>query len=174
MKAAKIAKVAPWIAGGLALAGALACLMPPGMVRGFDLDAFARLPVLEGGRVKPIDSVARNSLLVIRSQQSFRHGGRTIGPDEWLLDLMFRPLVADAQPVFVINDPDVLGLIGLRQTSDRYFPFTALAPYLDEIQRQAQAVHPIDSRQRTRFQAAIVNLFDRIYLYYRLKRSGWL
>jgi ABC-type transport system involved in cytochrome c biogenesis permease subunit len=171
MKAARLAKVAPWIAGGLALAGALACLLPPGMVRGFDLDGFARLPVLEGGRLKPIDSVARNSLLLIRSQQSFRHGGRTVGADEWLLDLMFRPRVADAQPVFVINDPDVLGLIGLRQTSDRYFPFTALAPYLDEIQRQAQAAHPIDSRQRTRFQAAIVNLFDRVYLYYRLRNT---
>jgi ABC-type transport system involved in cytochrome c biogenesis permease subunit len=171
MKAAKLAKVAPWIAGGLALAGALACLLPPGMVRGFDLDGFARLPVLEGGRLKPIDSVARNALLLIRSQQSFRHGGRTVGADEWLLDVMFRPQVADAQPVFVINDPDVLGLIGLRQTSDRYFRFIALAPYLDEIQRQAQAAHPVDSRQRTRFQAAIVNLFDRIYLYYRLRNT---
>src|SRR4030042_928810 len=106
MKAAKLAKVAPWIAGGLALAGALACLLPPGMVRGFDLDGFARLPVLEGGRLKPIDSVA---------------------------------------------------LSGLRQPSGLSFPFTALAPSLDEIQRQAQAAHPIDSRQRTRFQAAIVN-----------------
>ncbi len=167
----KVAKVASWIAGGLALAGSLVGLIPPATVRGFDVDGFARLPVLEGGRLKPIDSVARNSLLVIRSQQSFRHGGRTIGADEWLLDLMFRPQVADAQPVFVINDPDVLGLIGLRQTADRYFPFTALMPYLDEIQRQAQAAQPIDSRQRTRFQAAIVNLFDRAYLYYRLRNT---
>ncbi len=167
----KMAKYAPWMAAGLALAGALVAAVPPGKTRGFDMDAFARLPVLEGGRVKPIDSVARNSLLVIRSQQSFRYQGRTIGADEWLLDVMFRPEVADAQPVFVINDPDVLGLIGLRQSSERYFPFRTLAPYLGEIQRQAQAAQPIDTKQRTRFQSAIVNLFERLYLYFRLKNT---
>ncbi len=167
----KISKLVPWIACGLALAGTLVALVPPGMTRGFDVDGFGRVPVLEGGRVKPIDSVARNSLLMIRGQQSFHHGGYAISADEWLLDLMFRPRVADTQPVFVINDPDVLGLIGLRQTSDRYFPFTTLAPHLEEIQRQAQTAHPIDSKQRTRFQAAIVNLFDRVYLYYRLRNT---
>ncbi len=167
----KIAKYVPWMAGGLALAAAAVAVAPAGKTRGFDMDAFGRLPVLEGGRVKPIDSVARNLLLMIRSQQSFRYQGRTVGADEWLLDVMLRPAVADAQPVFVINDPDVLGLVGLRQTSDRYFSFRTLAPYLGEIQRQAQAAHPIDAKQRTRFQSAVVNLFDRVFLYYRLKNT---
>jgi ABC-type transport system involved in cytochrome c biogenesis permease subunit len=167
----KLEKVVPWIACGLGLAGALVTLVPRGAPRGFDSEGFSRLPVLEGGRVKPIDSVARNSLLMIRGQQGFRHAGYHVSPDEWLLDLMFRPRVADAQPAFVINDPDVLGLLGLQQTSNRYFPFTVLAPHLDEIQQQAQAAHPIDAKQRSRFQSAIVNLFDRIYLYYRLRNT---
>ncbi|MGZ6143477.1 MAG: cytochrome c biogenesis protein, partial [Myxococcales bacterium] len=132
---------------------------------------FDRLPVLEGGRVKPIDSVARNSLLVIRSQQSFTHLGRTVHADEWLLDVLFRPDVADTQPIFVINDPDVLGLIGLKQTSDRYFAFTALSPHLAEIERQAQAAQPVDAKQRTRFQGAVLNLYERINLYYRLQNT---
>jgi ABC-type transport system involved in cytochrome c biogenesis permease subunit len=167
----KLLRYAPWIAGALAVVGVALGALPPGDVRGFDVDAFGRLPVLEGGRVKPIDSVARNSLLMIRSQQSFRHDGRTVGADEWLLDVMFRPEVADAQPVFVINDPEVLGLLGVQQSSNRYFPFTTLAPRLDEIQKQAQAAHGIEAQQRTRFQSAIVNLFDRVYLYYRLKNT---
>jgi len=167
----RIARIAPWVAGGLALVGAAVAASSPGKVRGLDLDGFSRLPVLEGGRVKPIDSVARNALLVIRSQQSFRYQERTIGPDEWLLDVMFRPQVADAQPIFVINDPDVLGLIGLKQTSDRYFSFRQLAPHLAEIQRQAQAAHGIDPKQRTRFQGAVANLFERVYLYHRLKNT---
>jgi ABC-type transport system involved in cytochrome c biogenesis permease subunit len=160
-----------WIAGGLAVAGTLVALVPHGKTRGFDADAFSRLPALEGGRVKPIDTVARNTLLMIRSQQSFRHEGRTVGAEEWLLDVLFRPSVAEAQPVFVINDPEVLGLIGLRQTSDRYFSFRTLAPHLGEIEKQSQAAHPIDPKERTRFQSAIVNLFERVYLYYRLANT---
>ena len=113
------AKAVPWIAAAVVLAGAGSMLLPAGRVRGFDLAGFSTLPVLEGGRVKPIDSVARNSLLMIRSQQSFTSLGHTIGADEWLLDVMFRPEVANEQPAFVINDPEVLGLIGLKQTADR-------------------------------------------------------
>src|SRR3954470_4815786 len=93
-------KFLPWVAFVLALGLAAVGMMPRKQVRGLDLDGFDRLPVLDGGRVKPIDSVARNTLLVIRSQQSFRHEGRTVQADEWLLDAMLRPEVADGQPIF--------------------------------------------------------------------------
>ena len=142
-----------------------------GVLRGFNVGDFNKLPVLEGGRVKPLDSIARNSLLVIRSQQSFRDFERTVSADEWLLDMLFRPQIANQQPVFVINDPDVLGLIGIKQTSDRYFSFATLSPHLEDIQKQAEAAQPIDAKQRSRYQSAIVNLFDRIYLYYRLQHT---
>ena len=146
-------------------------LVPPRPVRGFDVDAFGRLPVLEGGRVKPVDSVARNSLLVIRGAQSFQHEGRSVGPDEWLLDVLFRPDVADAQAIFQIDDPDVLGVLGLPQSSQRRYAFTTLAPHLEALERQATAAQKVDAKQRTRFQGAVVNLAERVYLYFRLKNT---
>mgnify|MGYP000937074827 CR=1 FL=1 len=36
----------------------------------FNLDSFSKLPVLRGGRVKPLDSVARNILLVLRNKRT--------------------------------------------------------------------------------------------------------
>lgn len=160
-----------WAAFAVAMVGALSGLFGSGQARGFNVDELGRLPVLDGGRVKPLDSVARNSLLVIRSKQSVRHNDRTVSADEWLADLMFRPEVADEQNVFFIDDPDVLGLIGIKQSSERYFSFKTLLPYVEEIQKQADVAHPIDAKARTRYQAAIVNLFDRMYLYHRLKHS---
>ena len=140
--------------------------------RGFDVNGFATLPILEGGRVKPLDSVARNSLLVIHSRQGFRHDGRTVGPDEWILDVMFRPQVADQQAIFVIDDLDVLGLIGAKQTKSRnYFSFADLSSHLEEIQKQATTAQPITAQKRTRFQSAIINLFDRVFLYYKLRNT---
>jgi ABC-type transport system involved in cytochrome c biogenesis permease subunit len=168
-------KLAYWAALLLGLAGALAALRPAGAVRGFDVSGFGEVPVLEGGRVKPVDSIARNTLLMIRGQQSFRFeedgAKRTVGADEWLLDVLFRPQVADRQPVFVINDPDVLGLAGIRQPDTRYFTWSQLAPSIPEIQKQAMAAEQIDPKARNRFQAAIVNLFDRMFLYHRLKNT---
>jgi ABC-type transport system involved in cytochrome c biogenesis permease subunit len=129
--------------------------------------------------VKPIDSVARNSLLMIRGQQSFRFDpdgdgpqpARTIGADEWLLDVLFRPEVADQEPVFVINDPEVLGLLRIQQGPDRYYAWNVLAPFAGEIQRQFLAAEPIEAKERTRFQSAVVNLFERMYLYHRLRNT---
>jgi ABC-type transport system involved in cytochrome c biogenesis permease subunit len=167
----KLERILPWVVAAVALLGVAVAARPPSPVEGFDVDAFARLPVLDGGRIKPLDSVARNALLMIRGQQSLRHEGRSVSADEWLLDMLFRPAVADQQKAFVINDPDVLGLIGQRQTSERYFPFTTLAPYLQEIERQGMSAQALDAKQRTRFQGAIANLFERVYLYYRLKNT---
>src|SRR5438045_8559375 len=85
-----------------------------------------------------------------RGRQSFTYEGRTVGADEWLLDVLFRPEIADSQPVFFINDPEVLGLLGLKQTSDRYFPFRVLGPHLEKIEQQAAAAREVDSKQRDR------------------------
>jgi ABC-type transport system involved in cytochrome c biogenesis permease subunit len=167
----KFSKSLPWLAGLAALLGAFFATLPPAKVRGFDLSAFGSLPVLEGGRVKPLDSVARNSLLMLRGQQSFRHRERSIQPQEWLADLLFRPSVADDQPVFVINDPDVLGLIGLKQSADRYFPFNALKPHIESIENQAQAARALETKQRSRFQSAVLNLYERMVLYHRLQNT---
>ena len=167
-----VQKYLAWGAGILALLVALIFAMPGGKVRGFDAAGFGNIPILEGGRVKPLDSVARNSLLIIHSRQGFRYEGRTIGPDEWILDVMFRPQVADQQPIFVIDDPDIIGLIGAKQTKNRnYFSFADLSSHLEEIQRQAQTAQPIAPQKRTRFQSAIVNLFDRAFLYYKLRNT---
>ena len=161
-----------WGAGVLALLVALVVALPGGKPRGFDASGFCNLPILEGGRVKPLDSLARNSLLLIHSRQGFRYEGRTVGPDEWILDLMFRPQVADRQPIFVIDDPEVISLIGAKQTKNRnYFSFADLGPHLDEVQKQASSAQPISPQKRTRFQSAVVNLFDRIFLYYKLRNT---
>jgi len=167
----RLSKLFAWLPGLLALAAVLATAVPPGRVRGFDMDRFGRTPVLEGGRIKPLDSVARNALLMIRSKQNVTSEGREIGPDEWMLDVLFRPQVADAQPVFVINDPDVLGLMGLKQSADRYFPFSAILPHIQEIENQARAAEALESVQRSRFQNAVVNLYERLLLYNQLENS---
>ncbi len=167
-----VKKYLAWGAGALALLIAFIIALPVGKARGFDVSGFGNLPILEGGRVKPLDSLARNSLLLIHSRQGFRHDGRMVGPDEWILDTVFRPQVADQQPIFVIDDPEVISLIGGKQTKNRnYFSFNELGPHLDEVQKQAANAQPIAAQKRTRFQSAVVNLFDRVYLYYKLRNT---
>ncbi len=155
--------------GALALA-ALPALMPAPKAD-FDYDAFARLPVLEGGRVKPMDSFARNSLLVIRGKQSVPVDGKAIPAARWLLDAAFKPEAADTYPAFFVDDPEVLGLLGLASGKSRYFAYWQLEPKRDEVSNQAAAADKVGSGRRTRFQTAVLNLNSRLTLYERIKNT---
>ena len=118
-------------AGALALAAWPA--LKPAPKSDFDLEAFARLPVLEGGRVKPVDSFARSALLSMRSKQSVPVDGKAVPAARWLLDAAFKPEAADTYPAFVVDDPEVLGLIGLDQGKTRYFAYWQIEAKRDEI-----------------------------------------
>ncbi|MFO0929877.1 MAG: cytochrome c biogenesis protein CcsA [Gemmataceae bacterium] len=55
----------------------------------FHLQAFGRLPVVDHGRVKPIDTLARVSLMILSSKQEYTDAdGKTRPAIEWLIDLM--------------------------------------------------------------------------------------
>ncbi|HIG82232.1 MAG TPA: hypothetical protein EYQ62_11445, partial [Verrucomicrobiales bacterium] len=76
--------IVPWIVFGLCtlLFAVKPVLSPPKVKEGFDYLSFGKLPVLLGGRVKPLDSVARTSLLQIAGQQRIALEGN--GPKgEW-------------------------------------------------------------------------------------------
>ncbi|MGC3999259.1 MAG: cytochrome c biogenesis protein CcsA [Anaeromyxobacter sp.] len=175
-----LTKLAPWAVAVVSLGAVAYAARPARPVDGFDVEAFGHLPVQQGGRVKPVDTVARNALLMIRSQQTFRFDedgpegpreARSIGPDAWILDVFFRPDRADRQPIFVIDDPEVLGLMGKELAKSRYYTFEDLRPHLEQLEEQGQKAQHKNAQERTRFESAAANLYERLLLYHRLKNS---
>ncbi len=161
-----------------AFLGALALAAYPGVVPApqsdINFEAFARLPVLEGGRVKPLDSFARNALLSIRGKQSVPVDGRALPATQWLLDAAFKPEAADTYPTFVVDDPEVLGLLGLASGKSRYFAYWQIEPKREEVQKQAAAAEQQASGRRSRFQTALLALNSRLTLYERVKNTFML
>ena len=139
---------------------------------GFDLPAFGKIPVLVGGRVKPLDTVARNSLLIIHGKQDVRlENGSHVTGVQWLSDALFNAPVADRYPVFVINNAEVLGLFGWEQGDRKYFSFAELSPFLKQIDEQGEQSEKLESVQRSAYQSAVLNLRNALLLYQRLKNS---
>ena len=136
------------------------------------LAKFGKLPVLVGGRVKPLDTVARNSLLIIHGKQELRlNGGRRLSAIQWLADVLFDAPSADQYPVFLIQNDEVLGLFGWEQSQRKYFSFAEFAPFLKQIEEQGDQADKLEAVQRTAYQSAILNLRNAIVLYGRLKNS---
>ena len=61
----KLGTIVPWVIFALCtlLFAVKPVVSPPKVKEGFDYHAFGKLPVLLGGRIKPMDTVARTSLL---------------------------------------------------------------------------------------------------------------
>src|SRR5689334_20430832 len=143
----------------LVCAGWVAATLRPKPEPGFNSREFARLPVLLNGRIQPMDSVARNSLLQIRTKQSvFLKSGKPDGASsqgtnltaiEWLMGVMMKPASANEQAVFRIDNPELLGLLKLPE-NESYFSFNQLLPSYDEIHRQSARVMDEKKEAQTR------------------------
>ena len=100
------------------------------------LRLFAEIPILEGGRVKPLDTYAAFTLLRLNGKRFYvlrdAAGERTgkLTPLEWLLDCLFYPEVAANYKTIRIDDSEILRSIGVTPTDDRqdYYSYTQLMP----------------------------------------------
>jgi ABC-type transport system involved in cytochrome c biogenesis permease subunit len=146
-------------------------LKPSNSQSEFDIDSFAELPVQVGGRIKPLDSVARNTLLVLAGRQKVvTLEGTTLSPIEWFMDLTMRPELADDYPVFKIEFPDDLGFAGLAKQGQRYYSFNDLTAHFDEILRLYKAIDP-EPKKRSPYDNQIVDLNDGLTRYHRVMHS---
>jgi cytochrome c-type biogenesis protein CcsB len=176
-------RLIPWFF--VALFGAeIVAVMMPKKDGEYHVREFGRLPVLLSGRIQPFDSVARNTLLQIRStgdvplevvpSWQFWHHPKKLKSTEWLLELMTRPEVADTRPIFLIHHAELLGELklqdkGIEKSGLRYYTFNDLNPLIPEINEQARKAGEVKSGDETTFQKQVSKLANALSLYQRLK-----
>jgi ABC-type transport system involved in cytochrome c biogenesis permease subunit len=192
-----IKRFLPLLVGLAAVVAVIASWRPARNAGAFDLVGFGRLPVVTNGRVKPIDTVARTTLLVLQGRQRVSTPERAEpfvqSPTEWLLDVCFRPEKADTYPTFAIDNTELLSLLGksddqLRITypdpvkntlavvgflpsRHRRFSYRDLEPHLQTIDEQAKLAEPVEAQGRSAFQRAVLQLRNAVLTYQRLKFS---
>ncbi len=153
----------PWLVVIL-LAGWLASTLQQPAETGFQTREFGKLPVLLNGRIQPFDSVARNSLLQLRTRQSLDD----MTADQWLVEVMMKPDDADKRPIFRIDNLELLNLLGLPD-KQKYFSLNDIRPHLDDIEKQADRIDKIESASRSAFERQLMKLYNGTALYQRLK-----
>jgi ABC-type transport system involved in cytochrome c biogenesis permease subunit len=138
---------------------------------GFEMEKFGRLPVLLNGRIKPLDTVARNSLLIIHGKQTLETEQGTLSPIDWLVEVLMKQDEADLRKIFVIRNPETLSALGWKPDAGKYFSFREFIPHLQEVQQQAALTEKVDTQLRSPFQRDILKLFERLTLYHRLSNT---
>jgi len=149
-----------------------AAIPPNDTPGGMRIHDFGRLPVLSGGRVKPMDTVARTSTLILNERQTY-------APEQ----------EADARPaiefllaaagsdrgspvwkyqVFRIEDDQVLKLLGLPMRP-RWFRYSLaeIGPHFDKINEEAERAKN-RGRDRTPYDEHLLKLRQHLEVFMRL------
>lgn len=145
------------------------------------LELFGSLPVQEGGRIKPMSTVAAFKLLKLRGKRSWRGPERPgdsrvqralmgvshpeLGPVEWLMDTLFYPRAAAAYPVFLVQSDELADAIGVphqgKRKRDRY-SYLELLPGRDKLYQLADQYMEMPERELTGLQRQLVNLAHNV------------
>lgn len=175
----------PWIMA-LALGGwALGSLRLPAD-QPWAVRDFGRLPVMFGGRVQALDSLARNSLLQIREKQAANfepwknwwEKPKLISATDWAMLVMMKPAEADTWPVFRLDHPDVKSLLVLpadadpaKQTDGKHYSWAQIEPKLADLRREAARASEKETQQRNPYELALLKLWNARLVYTRLKNA---
>ncbi len=127
---------------------------------------FGKITILENGRLKPLDTFARNILKELSAKSKLKK----IPASLWLARVLFNsPLTVDDK-IFLVNNDEVLNSIGLYVTRgrDRY-SFKELSRYIRKLRSLAFAASKI--KQRSQVEQEIIDLYNKIYIYNGLADS---
>jgi ABC-type transport system involved in cytochrome c biogenesis permease subunit len=166
-------KFIPWVISLVLLTWVISRMLPQKAVAGFDMAGFGQLPVLVGGRVMPMDTLARISLSEMNHHGTFTVDGKVQPATRWLLDVFMMPHRADAAKVFEVTNPDILALFGQQNFSGKpvSYSYNDCVPVLGEIGRQASLATQTEAQGRNTFQRGILKLRDALRIYLLLKNS---
>lgn len=159
--------------------------MAPPKDKDFAFSEFGKLPVVFDGRLKPMDSLARNSLLQINEMQTLDlepwkgpfETHLTTNALPWLATVMMNPRVADAWPVFRVDNPDLIAFLKLpdrnpsQHQDGEHYSWNQIAPSLDAFDRENTRVEQIESASRSAYENDVIKVHDRMVLYAQLKNT---
>ena len=139
-----------------------------------DLAAFGQLPVIAEGRVKPFDTLARNTLRVISNKESFKdpdpkRPGKTVTLPaiRWLLDVMTQQ--SEDHRVMRIDHLEVLDTLGLKRREGHLYSLAEMIPRIEEFDRQVNQAQEESKKKGvenlTTYQKKLLELSRRIHTF---------
>ena len=135
---------------------------------------FRKLPLRYEGRIKPYDTVARNTLMIISGKQSYvDEKGNRQPAIRWLLDEITGSDDAEKHKVFRIENLEVLGMLGLKRRSGFRYALEEFKSKVPQIGRQADLARAKEANMLSLsvYDKKIVELAKKLQLYHIIHGS---
>lgn len=131
---------------------------------GVSAKELAGLLILDNGRIKPLDTYARNMLTQFSGRQTYR-GRPAI---QWFSRVIFTPLAAADDRVFLINNPEVADAAGIAPEKRRRYSFNELKKGYHQLAETAMAAGQKEPKERTVFENEIMRTSQNMQDYIQL------
>ncbi|MDB5342285.1 MAG: cytochrome c assembly protein [Schlesneria sp.] len=169
--------IAASVMATMAIAYIAVVAMPPKKKElDYDLYRFGQIPVVQDGRVKPIDTAAYSALLTISGRSKVEVGeGKDqikIPATRWLLDVIGETKAADDYHVFRIENLEVQDIIGVKKREGMRYSRNEIGEKESEFRKQviqAREANKKDKRQLSIFQRKILELDEKLTTFDTLK-----
>ncbi len=143
------------------------------------VDMFARIPVQDGGRVKPLDTYASFTLMQLNGRRTCKTpNGEKVRAIVWLMDCLFRPDIAEQYKVFRVENSEVLGAVGLQPEKKRdNYAYKDMLPVREKLMTLARQFSDKEVKDRTAIEketlALAINLrvFETLTAYALIARK---
>jgi cytochrome c-type biogenesis protein CcsB len=141
---------------------------------GFHLREFASIPVIEGGRIKPLDTYMRGRLMLINQRQTFQDSeDKTQSAAQWFLDTMTirhdlqnKNRAAMQYKIFRIENLDVLALLQLEPRPGKWrYSMAEFVDHIEQLDQESKRARKVDGRQRTLYDGKLLELADHVGLF---------
>jgi ABC-type transport system involved in cytochrome c biogenesis permease subunit len=152
--------------------------LPKSPASEMQIHEFGKLPLAYQGRIKPYDTLARNSLQIISSRQEVSVLGKDgkvtskIPAIRWLLDVISGAEGADDHRIFRVENTDLIDTLGLEHRPLYWrYSLNELRHKQGELDRQIKLADETPEKQRSLFQNKVLQLRDKYNFYMALVLS---
>ncbi|NQV28145.1 MAG: cytochrome c biogenesis protein CcsA [Rhodopirellula sp.] len=159
-----VAKLVPWLIM-LLFAGWLVSKsrMPSYESTEANLHEFGRIPLVYEGRVKPFDTLARNSLRMLSNRETFKDKNDKTQPAvRWLLDVIANPAAAREHRVFRIDHPQLLQKLELERRQKHLYSLDDFFEKIPVLVETANEARKKDGKERTADERQFVELQSKL------------
>jgi len=139
--------------------------MPAADSSSLDFKQFGLLAIQDGGRRKPVDTFARETVIKLTGRSSYTSGAKTWAANDLVLSMLLDTHKWQDEPMILVSLGQVIEQLGLDKTKRR-FSFAQLTS-LPELNRLAGEAHELKRAEKplSRVQNEVMAVSERLALF---------
>ena len=128
------------------------------------------IPIQESGRIKPLDTYARNQTLAFYGKRKINH--EDLSAIDWILDLFIFPEKGLEQKIFNIRNPDIVNALGLEWTNNFHkYSYSEIFPGVQDQLPLIRNIFEKKDEDRDLFDNQLIEIYQNVMKYREIASS---